>query len=75
MGLRWVFCSSSGGVNCVSAGLKGDVIDVAEATTENVVRPWMIYGTCTTAVSEYGVVVSQFRSPMRSLTFRKRAGA
>jgi hypothetical protein len=56
----------------VSAGLKGDVIDVTEATTGNVVGPRMISGSCTTAVSEadYGFVVSQFRSRMRSLTFR-----
>jgi hypothetical protein len=74
MGFGWVFCLVSRGINCVSAGLKGDVIDVAEATTENVVGPWMISESCTTAVSkaDYGFVVSQFRSRMRSLTFRKR---
>jgi hypothetical protein len=37
LGLGWIFCSVSGGVNCVSARLKGDVIDVAEATKVNVV--------------------------------------
>jgi hypothetical protein len=58
----------------VSAGLQVDVRDVAEATTENVVGPWMISEICTTAVSEadYGFVVSQFRRHMRSLTFRMR---
>jgi hypothetical protein len=74
MGLGWVFCLVGGGVNCVSAGLKGDVIDVAEATTKNVVGLWMISESCMMAASEtdYGFVVSQFRSRMRPLTFRKR---
>ena len=74
MALGWVSCLVSGGVNCVSAGPEGNVIDITEATTENVVGPWMTSESCMTAVSEadYFFVVSQFRSRMRSLTFRKR---
>ncbi|KAF2731484.1 hypothetical protein EJ04DRAFT_514584, partial [Polyplosphaeria fusca] len=51
-GLERVFCSIGGRVNGESEGLKGDVIDVTEATEVNVVGCRITSPCCTTAVSE-----------------------